>query len=156
MLAGFELRCPRRCTYTSSFWHFPLHSHTPLTQFNLGWKIAIVEKNLAPRALLCTYDEERLPVIAWMLQETVNIAKQREDSTRDAAQYKGPIQHPRHLKQFGINYRWSSIVLDERRPVAPGEERDPYGGNTGGGEAPRRATVRPVLQDSCAEVMGRR
>lgn len=72
-----------------------------------------------------------------MLQETVNIAKQRADNTRDAAQHKGPIQHPRHLKQFGINYRWSSIVLDERRPVAPGEERDPYGVNTGSGEAPR-------------------
>ena len=78
-----------------------------------------------------------------MLQETVNITKQRADNARDAAKYKGPIQQPRHLKQFGINYRWSSIVLDERRPVASDEERDPYGLNSGGDEVPRAGDRAP-------------
>ena len=99
-------------------------SRADLTLFNLGWKIALVEKGLAPRSLLDTYNEERLPVIEWMLQGTVNISKRRADNARDAATYKGPIQQPRHLKQFGINYRWSPIVMDERHPEVANEERE--------------------------------
>ena len=115
--------------------HHNLRSLTTLTtvahpQFNLGWKLALVEKGLAPRALLKTYSEERLPVIQYMLQETIKV------SQRFAANLKkkthGGLEHPTYLKQFGINYRWSSIVLDERVGRKPeGEEMDPYGVNSG-------------------------
>ena len=66
-----------------------------------------------------------------MLQETVRLAQSQADNTRNAASYTGPVQHPRHLKQFGVNDRWSPIILDERQPVAAGEERDPYGTKSG-------------------------
>ena len=58
-----------------------------------------------------------------MLQGLVRLAQSQADNTRN----KGPVRHPRHLKQFGVNYRGSPIVLDERLPVTAGEECDPYG-----------------------------
>ena len=49
-------------------------------QFNLGWKLALVEQRLAPRALLATYSEERLPVIQRMLQETTVMRQRGKDA----------------------------------------------------------------------------
>ncbi|EPT00344.1 hypothetical protein FOMPIDRAFT_1049669 [Fomitopsis schrenkii] len=42
---------------------------------NIGRKLALVLKCLAPRALLETYTEERLPMIASMLQEMVKLTE---------------------------------------------------------------------------------
>lgn len=96
-------------------------------QFNLGWKLALVEKGLASRALLETYTEERLPVIKCMLQETAKVSKRFADNVKKS---KPGMEHPTYLKQFGINYRWSSIVLDERISHRPqGDDMDPYGMN---------------------------
>ncbi|KAI0724734.1 monooxygenase [Fomitopsis betulina] len=81
--------------------------------FNLGWKLALVEQRLAPRALLATYSEERLPVIQRMLQETTVMRQRGKDAQ--------PPQAARH------QLRWSSIVFDERAPRAVDEEREPYG-----------------------------
>ncbi|EPT00354.1 hypothetical protein FOMPIDRAFT_88313 [Fomitopsis schrenkii] len=97
--------------------------------FNIGWKLALVHKGLAPRALLETYTEERLPVIAAMLQETVKLTETQRTmaNQQDVERIKTAMSQGNYLKQFGINYRWSSIVLDERAPWGADEERDPYG-----------------------------
>ncbi|KAL0953688.1 hypothetical protein HGRIS_004884 [Hohenbuehelia grisea] len=43
--------------------------------FNLGWKLALVVKGHAPPSLLDSYTEERLPVIADMLDQTTVLLK---------------------------------------------------------------------------------
>jgi len=102
---------------------------------NLGWKLALVERGISAPSLLSTYTEERLPVITQMLDETTKLhgstvgATGSKGSGSEAAWKRG-----NHLKQLGINYRWSSIVLDER--VGPSEEKakqpfDAYGINAG-------------------------
>lgn len=98
-------------------------------QFNLGWKLALVEQRLAPRALLATYSEERLPVIQRMLQETTVMRQRGKDAVGAAPEVfaRSVMQRSSLLKQLGINYRWSSIVFDERAPRAVDEEREPYG-----------------------------
>ncbi|KAH9834093.1 monooxygenase [Rhodofomes roseus] len=118
------------------------HVHTPRggqglnssvqDAFNLGWKLALVETGLAPPSLLDTYNEERLPVIKRMLQETVRMTQDVFTKRGDAESIKSAWQRGTHLKQFGINYRWSSIVFDERFQAidAQGAEAaalNPYG-----------------------------
>ncbi|KIK42075.1 hypothetical protein CY34DRAFT_759428, partial [Suillus luteus UH-Slu-Lm8-n1] len=68
--------------------------------FNLGWKLAQVVKGIPPLALLKTYDEERLPVIQRMVDLVGGL-------------HNKPSR-PHQLVMLGINYRWSSIVLDKR------------------------------------------
>ncbi|CCM01286.1 uncharacterized protein FIBRA_03335 [Fibroporia radiculosa] len=120
--------------------------------FNLGWKLALVEKGLAPASLLSTYTEERIPVIRHMLGETTKLyhstmAATREGKGAEVAWSRGP-----QFKQLGINYRWSSIVVDERNPHKTGEDCEPldaYGvdGSTGlraGDRAPDAPGLVPV------------
>ncbi|KAJ3923577.1 FAD binding domain-containing protein [Lentinula edodes] len=78
--------------------------------FNLGWKLALVLKGFSSPSLLDTYTEERLPVIAAMLDKSTfllnrGLEKPRSDNsnwTRGA-----------EFKQLGINYRGSSTLVDE-------------------------------------------
>ncbi|KAG2131334.1 FAD binding domain-containing protein [Suillus clintonianus] len=75
--------------------------------FNLSWKLALVEKGLADKTLLETYNEERLPVITEMLEVTTSILKRAmtaggKDAWRTTLLY-----------MLGIHCRFSSIVLDE-------------------------------------------
>ncbi|KAJ4465907.1 FAD binding domain-containing protein [Lentinula lateritia] len=78
--------------------------------FNLGWKLALVLKGFSPASFLDTYTEERLPVIAAMLDKSTfllnrGLEKPRSDNsnwTRGA-----------EFKQLGINYRGSSTLVDE-------------------------------------------
>ncbi|CCM05220.1 uncharacterized protein FIBRA_07430 [Fibroporia radiculosa] len=99
---------------------------------NLGWKLALVEKGLSKASLLETYTEERLPVIAAMLQKTTDIlnktleANANTGSGDDEAWRRGGA-----LKQLGVNYRWSSIVVDERTPFVAEQPVDVYGGSEG-------------------------
>ncbi|KAI0919086.1 hypothetical protein AcW1_003446 [Taiwanofungus camphoratus] len=113
------------------------HVHTPFgaqgmtsgiqDSFNLGWKLALVERGMAPPSLLSTYSEERLPVIAEVLKKSTSILKQtavaKGDGTNSSAWYRGgPLQ------QLGVNYRWSSIVIDERMSYhRTRQPLDPYG-----------------------------
>ncbi|KAG1901776.1 FAD binding domain-containing protein [Suillus fuscotomentosus] len=87
--------------------------------FNLGWKLALVEKGLADKSLLETYNAERLPVISEMLEMTTTILNQalKTDSMTAA---RTPI-----LFMLGINYRFSNIVLDEF--AIPGKPINAYG-----------------------------
>ncbi|KAF9002996.1 monooxygenase [Cyathus striatus] len=80
--------------------------------FNLGWKLALVAKGLAPSSLLDTYDEERIPVIAEMLNITTKLfrktIKPLDDKEKVAAWRRGQEFH-----MFGVNYRSSSLVIDD-------------------------------------------
>ena len=118
-------------------------------QFNLAWKLALVEKGLAYSSLLATYTEERLPVIAAMIEKSTQL----HDALRraqDAGWNRGSGLH-----QLGVNYRWSPIVVDDRTPKALGPQNiDPYGSGTdgtlrAGDRAPDAPGLFPV--DSCAD-----
>ncbi|KAG1799865.1 FAD binding domain-containing protein [Suillus plorans] len=87
--------------------------------FNLGWKLALVEKGLTDKSLLETYNAERLPVISEMLEMTTTILNQalKTDSMTAA---RTPI-----LFMLGINCRFSNIVLDEF--AIPGKPINAYG-----------------------------
>ncbi|KAG6917066.1 hypothetical protein DXG01_004038 [Tephrocybe rancida] len=91
--------------------------------FNLGWKLALVQRNLAPPSLLQTYSEERIPVIREMLNQTTRILERTFTDQGDAWSRTGG------LLQLGINCRWSSIVLDEHKEgdAIEGTTIDPYG-----------------------------
>jgi len=112
------------------------HIHTPFggqglnssiqDAVNLGWKLSLVEKGIATPSLLDSYTEERLPVIAEMLKKSTELynvaARAQSDGTySEKAWYRGGELH-----MLGVNYRWSSIVADERtlKEETPG---DPYG-----------------------------
>ncbi|KAK7062192.1 FAD-binding-3 domain-containing protein [Favolaschia claudopus] len=97
--------------------------------FNLAWKLASVVLNLSTPKLLSTYGEERLPVIAEMLDKTTELHKKafKSDKLDDTAHWK----RNKSLDQLGVNYRWSSIVLNER-PTS-NEERTAYGSDTEAG-----------------------
>ncbi|OSX61756.1 hypothetical protein POSPLADRAFT_1040170 [Postia placenta MAD-698-R-SB12] len=112
------------------------HVHTPAggqglnssiqDAFNLAWKLALVEKGLSDPSLLSTYSEERIPVIIDMLKMTSELFRHVATANKDEAGLSQAILALRtredHVKQFGVNYRWSSIVLDERSPVDEGED----------------------------------
>ncbi|KZT65328.1 monooxygenase [Daedalea quercina L-15889] len=95
--------------------------------FNLAWKLMLVVKGLASPSLLTTYGEERLPVIDAMLRRSTVLYDAMRNSEESAWKRGGD------LRQLGVNYRWSSIVVDERTPKAEGPESvNPYGsGNDG-------------------------
>ncbi|KAH7908660.1 monooxygenase [Hygrophoropsis aurantiaca] len=89
---------------------------------NLGWKLALVAKGQASPDLLLSYTEERLPVIA----EVLNISTAILNKTSAAA--KGDQDHWKRggpLSQLGINYRWSSVIVDQRARDTRGEESEP-------------------------------
>ncbi|PCH36612.1 monooxygenase [Wolfiporia cocos MD-104 SS10] len=102
--------------------------------FNLGWKLALVEKGLASPSLLDTYTEERLPVIAQMLKKTGELLDKTVDIKVNGG-HETAWRRGGPLKQLGVNYRWSSIVLDERTPVGSEDKEslicNAYGGGDG-------------------------
>ncbi|KAL1736127.1 FAD binding domain-containing protein [Schizophyllum commune] len=113
--------------------------------FNLAWKLALFYKKLAPLALLNAYSSERLPVIATMLQKTTEIS---ETFVKAAYQQRtepstGEWKRDGAMKQFGVNYRGSDIVLDERNPL-PDAMPSAYGSGDGILRAGDRAPSAPV------------
>ncbi|KAJ7754153.1 FAD binding domain-containing protein [Mycena maculata] len=106
---------------------------------NLGWKLALVEKSLSPTTLLDTYDEERLRVIAQMLQLTTKL----HDKTWANGTF-ARFQRPSELSMLGVNYAGSSIVLEAAG--AGGAESDAYTTAEGGRvQAAYRAPDAPGL-----------
>jgi len=83
--------------------------------FNLSWKLALILNNhVSPpksHRLLNSYTAERLPVIAEMLSQTTAILNHTFQADKDDIR---PWTRGFVLKQFGVNYRGSPIVLDER------------------------------------------
>jgi hypothetical protein len=112
---GTQFRHTRCCKYATA----PPMTLLTVHQFNLGWKIALVEKGLADKSLLETYNAERLPVISEMLEMTTTILNQSLKTNIFNAQ-RGPI-----LFMLGINCRFSNIVLDEF--AIPGKPINAYG-----------------------------
>ncbi|KZT72192.1 monooxygenase [Daedalea quercina L-15889] len=114
--------------------------------FNLAWKLALVEKGWASPELLSTYTEERLPVIAAMLQASTRLLNALQGSNAERSDDDTAWKRAGILKMLNINYRWSSIVVDERAPEKPKEPVDVYGGETGGDlRAGDRALDAPAL-----------
>jgi len=86
--------------------------------FNLGWKLAHVIKGFSPPSLLDTYTEERLPVVAEMLNLTTKILKVSIDAPTSDAGWK----RTGSLHQLGVNYRGSSIVVDQSTDSGAGPD----------------------------------
>lgn len=84
--------------------------------FNLGWKLALVVKGISHPSLLETFSEERIPVIAEMIAQTTKLLKKTLENEEPAPQSSNS------LFQLGVNYRWSSIVLDERKKIEADRE----------------------------------
>lgn len=115
----------------------------PLTavKFNLGWKLALAAKGIASSELLPSFEVERMPVIADMLKLTTGLSNRAFSTTtqqkiaaakaaeaeavaldeRERGWFRG-----RKLFQLDLNYRWSSVVVDERFEALE-TERDAYG-----------------------------
>ncbi|KAK7051449.1 hypothetical protein VNI00_004423 [Paramarasmius palmivorus] len=109
---------------------------------NLGWKLALVHKGLAPTSLLDSYTTERLPVIASMLNKTTDLMHKTFDTAiaNNEAWVRGW-----ELRQFGVNYRGSPIIVDERY-TDTSEPVDPYrSGHDGSAHAGDRASDAPGL-----------
>jgi hypothetical protein len=100
--------------------------------FNLGWKLAHVVKGFSPPTLLNSYTEERLPVVAEMLDLTTKILKISVNEPTNEAGYK----RSGNLNQLGVNYRWSSIVVDQSTDSSTGPDgrkaHSAYGVEVGG------------------------
>lgn len=105
----------------------------------------LVEKGVAVPSLLDTYTEERLPVIAAMLQKSTRLYDAMRKSEEEGWQRGGD------LRQLGVNYRWSSIVVDERTPKPESADSvNPYGSGTdgelrAGDRAPEAPGLTPVV-----------
>jgi len=110
------------------------HIHTPAggqgantgmqDGFNLGWKLALVYNGLAKATLLDSFSEERLPVAKDMLVRTT-AALEAQLAFR-AGGNRAPPLHPSLFKQLGVNYRWSSIVVDEQPGQGTGKDMAAY------------------------------
>ncbi|KAG2011730.1 pentachlorophenol 4-monooxygenase [Coprinopsis cinerea AmutBmut pab1-1] len=77
---------------------------------SLAWKLNLVVKGLASSELLESYTEERIPVVAEML----NLSTEYLDKALNQCPGEGgEWSRDGALHQLGINYRWSSIVLSD-------------------------------------------
>jgi 2-polyprenyl-6-methoxyphenol hydroxylase-like FAD-dependent oxidoreductase len=77
--------------------------------YNLGWKLARVLRGEATDALLATYEAERRPVAAQVLDISGRLTRARRDD--------GTIQtRGRQTQQLDINYRGSTLTVDRGRP----------------------------------------
>ena len=78
-------------------------------QFNLGWKLSLAYKGYESAALLDSYQEERLPIIAEMLGKTTELFKQIIERRGDISQ----VRRSTDLAQLGVNYRGSSLIGED-------------------------------------------
>lgn len=88
-------------------------------------------------SLLDSYENERIPVIAEMLKITTELhnrtfysdeVKKQIRSQLKSVLKESPYYRNRKLFQLDINYRWSSVVYDERfSEVTQSTERSAYG-----------------------------
>jgi 2-polyprenyl-6-methoxyphenol hydroxylase-like FAD-dependent oxidoreductase len=86
--------------------------------YNLGWKLGQVLRHGAPPELLETYEQERLPVAASLLEFVVQMHKDWLGKAKD----KEEPRKGEHM-QLGLNYRGGPLSLDERPQVVDGMTR---------------------------------
>ncbi|KAL0571625.1 hypothetical protein V5O48_010332 [Marasmius crinis-equi] len=111
---------------------------------NLGWKLSLVQNGLADRSLLDSYSQERLPIIAAMLDKTTNLMNKTFHKSTSGIGAGGWLRDW-ELKQFGINYRGGPLLVDERYRDLD-EPVDPYrSGHDGTAHAGDRAPSAPGL-----------
>ncbi|KAF9253954.1 hypothetical protein L218DRAFT_951934, partial [Marasmius fiardii PR-910] len=117
---------------------------------NLAWKIALVHHRHSPLSLLDSYSDERLPVIAAMLNKTTDLMNrtfrpvpQTDKNDIDTAGFARGFE----FRQLGVNYRGSSVVIDEKYPEPEKDSAvDPYrGGLDGTTKAGYRTPAAPGL-----------
>jgi hypothetical protein len=99
--------------------------------FNLAWKLALVDQHIASPSLLQTYAEERLPVIASMLAHTTSLLDQSYENKENP----GAWSRDGNLLQLDMNYRWSSLIIDEQR------NEDVDSDDTDGGLRPAKTII---------------
>jgi hypothetical protein len=86
--------------------------------YNLGWKLGQVLRHGAPVALLDSYEEERLPVAAQLLEFVVQMHKDWLGKAKD----KEEPRRGEHM-QLGLNYRGGPLSVDLRPAVGEGVTR---------------------------------
>jgi 2-polyprenyl-6-methoxyphenol hydroxylase-like FAD-dependent oxidoreductase len=86
--------------------------------YNLGWKLGQVLRHGAPDALLDTYEAERLPVAAHLLEFVVQMHRDWLGKAKD----KEEPRQGEHM-QLSLNYRGGPLSVDERPDVADGVTR---------------------------------
>ena len=86
--------------------------------YNLGWKLGHVLRHGAPAALLDSYEAERLPVAAHLLEFVVQMHKDWLGKAKD----KEEPRKGEHM-QLGLNYRGGPLSVDERAAVGEGVTR---------------------------------
>lgn len=104
---------------------------TPFTdilvvQMNLGWKLSLVAKGVASPSLLDSYNDERTPIIAEMIKLSSTLFNKFVQAKAGGKDRENAWKRGGDLHQFGVNYRWSPIVFDERTPKED-KPVDPYG-----------------------------
>ncbi|MEU6116126.1 FAD-dependent monooxygenase [Streptomyces sp. NPDC047117] len=75
--------------------------------YNLGWKLGQVLRHGAPDALLDTYETERLPVAAGILETSTRLHRTRS------------MRRGRDLHQLTLGYRESPLTGEHRTDLAP-------------------------------------
>ena len=86
--------------------------------YNLGWKLGHVLRHGAPEALLDSYEAERLPVAAHLLEFVVQMHKDWLGKKKD----KEEPRKGEHM-QLSLNYRGGPLSLDTRPAVGEGVTR---------------------------------
>jgi 2-polyprenyl-6-methoxyphenol hydroxylase-like FAD-dependent oxidoreductase len=86
--------------------------------YNLGWKLGHVLRHGASPTLLDTYEEERLPVSANLLEFVVQMHKEWLGKTKD----KEEPRKGEHM-QLSLNYRGGPLSVEARRAVPEGVTR---------------------------------
>jgi hypothetical protein len=82
--------------------------------YNLGWKLSAVLAG-APGSLLDTYEEERLPIAAWLLGATTKLHRQVLQANAD-------LKRDEQFLQLALNYRGSSLAQGEASlALTPGD-----------------------------------
>ncbi|KAF9068403.1 hypothetical protein BDP27DRAFT_1327290 [Rhodocollybia butyracea] len=111
--------------------------------FNLAWKLALVHKGLSPRSVLESYSQERLRVVASMLNKTTELFAKEFSGKQQSTPY---LNRGYELRMLGINYRGSHLVLDEKNLENDSETIDAYrSGDDGTVRAGDRAPDAPNL-----------
>jgi 2-polyprenyl-6-methoxyphenol hydroxylase-like FAD-dependent oxidoreductase len=81
--------------------------------YNLGWKLGHVLRHGAPAELLDSYEQERLPVAAHLLEFVVQMHRDWLGKAKD----KEEPRKGEHM-QLALNYRGGPLSIDERSGLA--------------------------------------
>jgi 2-polyprenyl-6-methoxyphenol hydroxylase-like FAD-dependent oxidoreductase len=120
--------------------------------YNFGWKLSAVLSG-APASLLDTYEEERLPIAAWLLGATTKLHRQILQSNAD-------LLRDDQFLQLKLNYRGASLSQGEpthSSTLQPGDRaRRPTAEPFGKRSPPLRSLPRPPLHSPAVPRQRRR